>query len=373
VDEVNIVSASISKAMGAHRAIARVFAPVFRDLSTFDYQEHFRIDRMLSLEHLTALELANSLRDPGSIVIEQFARGSLEAREIVIREAGPLTDKKLVDLQLPSSVRVGTIRREQRMWIASANDHLQVGDGILVFSRPEDVPTIKSRFGQPVEHRRTVVIAGGGETGFHLARTLERERFKLLLLEANEDRCQFLARHLNHTEVVHADASRREVLKEERVGTAETFIACLGNDQNNILAGVEARDLGTPQIMAVISRPDYAQVVGKLGIDVAVSEREVMARQIMSFLQKGNVVRRQTLPGGNIELIELDVTEGSHGTQTTLAESTLPAHCLLVALFRKEFVRIPTATDQLKGGDRIVLLVEDHDADGVIGYFSDKV
>ncbi|MGI9517459.1 MAG: NAD-binding protein, partial [Pirellulaceae bacterium] len=42
VDEVNIVSASISKAMGAHRAIARVFAPVFRDLSTFDYQEHFR-------------------------------------------------------------------------------------------------------------------------------------------------------------------------------------------------------------------------------------------------------------------------------------------------------------------------------------------
>ncbi|MEE9603766.1 MAG: NAD-binding protein, partial [Thermoguttaceae bacterium] len=53
-DEVNIVSASMSKAMGARRAVSRVYAPVFRDLSTFDYQRHFGIDRLLSLEHLTA-------------------------------------------------------------------------------------------------------------------------------------------------------------------------------------------------------------------------------------------------------------------------------------------------------------------------------
>jgi hypothetical protein len=41
-DEVNLVAASMAKGMGARRSIARVFAPVFRDLSTFDYQRHFR-------------------------------------------------------------------------------------------------------------------------------------------------------------------------------------------------------------------------------------------------------------------------------------------------------------------------------------------
>ena len=60
-DEVNIVAASMAKAMGVRRSIARVYSPVFRDLSTFDYQRHFGIDRMLSLEHLTAMELALSL------------------------------------------------------------------------------------------------------------------------------------------------------------------------------------------------------------------------------------------------------------------------------------------------------------------------
>ena len=44
-DEINLVSASMAKAMGARRTIARVFGPIFRDRSTFDYERHFCIDR----------------------------------------------------------------------------------------------------------------------------------------------------------------------------------------------------------------------------------------------------------------------------------------------------------------------------------------
>ena len=68
-DEVNLVGASMAKAMGARRSIARVYAPVFRDLSTFDYQRHFGIDRLLSLEHLSATELARNIRNPGSVIV----------------------------------------------------------------------------------------------------------------------------------------------------------------------------------------------------------------------------------------------------------------------------------------------------------------
>ena len=45
-DEVNLVGASMGAAMGARRSVARVYAPVFRDLSTFDYRRHFGIDRL---------------------------------------------------------------------------------------------------------------------------------------------------------------------------------------------------------------------------------------------------------------------------------------------------------------------------------------
>ncbi len=369
-DEVNIVAASMSRAMGARRSIARVYSPVFRDLSTFDYQYHFGIDRLMSLEHLTALELAHNLRDPGSIVLEQFARGELEVHEVVVNEKSSVVGKSLRQLDLPGSVRIGTIKRDGKMWIARADDPLVVGDRLLVFSRPEDIANIKSLFRQAQEHRRRVVIAGGGETGFHLARTLERERFRVTLMESSLERSQFLANNLSQTSVVNCDATRREVLQEERVGSADAFIACSGNDENNILTCVEARDLGAETIMAVVGRPDYAQVVGKLGIDVAVSEREVMARQILSFLQEGNVVRRQPLPGGGIELIELDLNASAPSLGQPLRELDMPAHCLLVALIRQEFIRVPTASDQLQPQDRVILLVEEHDADEAIRYLA---
>ncbi|MFW5693059.1 MAG: NAD-binding protein, partial [Thermoguttaceae bacterium] len=46
-DEANLIGASIAKGMGTRRAVARVRSPIFRDVSTFDYQRHFGIDRLL--------------------------------------------------------------------------------------------------------------------------------------------------------------------------------------------------------------------------------------------------------------------------------------------------------------------------------------
>ena len=86
-DEGNMIAASMAKAMGARRAIARVYAPVFRDLSTFDYQRHFHIDRLLSLEHLAAMELARKIREPGSMAVENFAHGDIEMQELAVTKS----------------------------------------------------------------------------------------------------------------------------------------------------------------------------------------------------------------------------------------------------------------------------------------------
>ena len=83
-DEVNIVAASMAKELGARRSIARVFAPAFHDLSTFDYQRHFNIDSLLSLEQLSAFELARAIRNPDAIPLEHFARGQLEVYEVEV-------------------------------------------------------------------------------------------------------------------------------------------------------------------------------------------------------------------------------------------------------------------------------------------------
>ena len=295
------------------------------------YQRHFHIDRLLSLEHLSAMELVRKIREPGSLAVENFAHGDIEMQELAVTKSTAAVGVPLKDLRLPRGVRIGSILRD-----------------------------VKSRFESEPPQKRGIVIAGGGETGYHLARVLEGPRFAIVLMEADLARCEFLASHLKHTTVVNCDAQRRADLEEERVGSADVFVACTGEDENNIMACVEAKELGAKMTAALVSRPDYANVVEKLGIDETVSPREVVSKQILGFLNSGPVVfRNPLLAGGGIEILEVEVVEDAPITEHVLAGVELPAQCLIAAVIKESFVQVPGADDRLKPGDTVLLLVAD--------------
>ncbi|MGY8749057.1 MAG: Trk system potassium transporter TrkA [Pirellulales bacterium] len=369
-DEINIIAASMAKRMGVPRVVARIYAPVFRDLSSFDYLRHFGIDRMLSLEHLTAMELARGIREPGSVVVEQFARGGLEVQEFIVGQEGKLTRNTLRDIGISSNVRVGTIQREKRIWIASADDQLCIGDKVTVFCRPEDMKSVRALFKTGTSQTRRIVIAGGGETGFHLARTLERESFKVTIIEQDERRCIALANMLESTSVINAIATDPETLEEQRVGNADIFVACTGDDEDNLVMAVKSNELGAKKVMCTIGRADYASVTKRLGIDVAVSSRDVMAKQISSYLHQGIVISRVKMEGGLINVIEVDVMEGSPATKSILAEIGIPERCLIVAVIQLDYVRVPGAKDRLTANDTVILIVEDDVVESTLSIFS---
>ena len=370
-DEVNIVAASMAKALGARRSIARVYAPALSDLSTFDYQSHFNIDRLLSLEQLSAIALARAIRNPDAIPLEHFARGQLEVYEMEVSAGAEGTNKKLREIKLSGGVRIGSISREGRKWLASGEDELHTGDRISLVGMPDAVASAKAVFAADSQSskRQRVMIAGGGETGLHLAGQLSTNEYRITLLEREADRCERLARLLPDVTIVHANANRRSVLEDEGGGTVDYFVACTGSDESNIMAGVEARELGASRVMAVVDRSDYANVVGKLGIDRVVSEREVVAKQILGYLNEGAVISQSRLPNGAIGVYELEISEGARVTTATLAELPLPGRCLIMGIQRDSFIHVPTASDTLRPGDIIVALIDLEHVDDCLQLF----
>jgi trk system potassium uptake protein TrkA len=371
-DEANLVGASLAKAMGSRRAVARVYAPIYRDYSTFDYRRHFRIDRLLSLEHLAALELARAIRRTEVSLIESLVPSELEIQEIAIEEPVPAVGVSLKDLALPKGVRVGSIFRNGRWFIAGADDVVAVGDRVILIGTRDEVAGVHNLFGVKHAHLR-VVIAGGGETGYHLAQILDTRDFSVVLLESNRDRCDFLAAHLERITVVHGDAQQRSVLEEEHVGDADVFVACTGDDEDNIIACVEALELGVRRAMAIVARPDYANVVHKLGIEVAISPRMVLARQVRSFLTRGPVVSRIPLAErSGIFVLEIEVPEQAPSTRTVLAQLALPPQALVAAIVRESYVWTPGADDRILPGDTVVVLAHDSALEEVVQLFSEE-
>ncbi len=359
VDEVNILAASMAKAMGARRVAARVYTDVFFDQSSFDYQDHFRIDRLLSVERFTAMELVRHIREPGAMLIDNFARGELEMEDLFITKDSPVTDKPLMEMRLPSEVRIAAINRGGNVSIATAQDRIVPGDRITLLGKREDVEKVKKLFHTQSFKPQTVVIGGCGETGFHLALILQNRGYKVIVLENDRDRCDAVMNALRKSTVICHDARKRIHLEEDHVGEADVFIACTPEDEDNILACVEAASIGTKNIMAVVNRPDYANIIDRLGITCSVSSRNVVAKQVQAMMNTGAVISRNSqIFGRGIDVIELEVLEGAPITGDMLRNVPLPAKSIIGAVIRSGSAQVPTADFQFRAGDIAIVLAQ---------------
>ncbi|APZ93137.1 Trk system potassium transporter TrkA [Fuerstiella marisgermanici] len=368
-DEVNLVSASIAREMGASRCVARVFNPIFRDKSTFDYQRHFKVDRLISLEHLTALELAKHIRSTSVLAVESFARGGVDVHGIQVGRKAKAVGVPLHQLNLPQTVRVGLIVNAERSVIPGGYDAVQPGDHVTLIGTHGELEKIASLFEDRASESPRVVIAGGGEIGLNLARLLERTRCRVTVMEQDPDRCDFIAERLPRCTVLHADVKSRADLEEARVGKSDVFVACTGRDEENIVCGVESKELGSKRLLTIVRSPDYANVLERLGIDVAVSPREAMARQIMGLVGKGPVRERSPIIGDTAEVWEVEIRKGVPATKAPLRDLSLP-QSLVAAIERGDYVKVPNADDQLKAGDTAILLVQKQSEAEILKMFS---
>ncbi|MBQ9873215.1 MAG: Trk system potassium transporter TrkA [Thermoguttaceae bacterium] len=372
-DETNLLGGCVAKAMGSRRVAARVYAPEFRDVGSFDYRRQFNIDRLLSIEYLTAMEIARRVREPGAMLIEHFACGELEMQDVVITKETAATGKPLSELKLPPEARVGAINRDGVVTIASASDHIEVGDRVtLLGSRPQ-VESAKKTFQTQSINKRDVAIIGGGETGLYVASVLERRNYNATIFERDRVRCEFLASRLKKTTVVCGDGRRRDVLDERRVGEGDVFIACAGDDEYNIMACVEAMELGASYLLAVVRHQDYASVVGKLGINEVVSPFEVVERQVEGLMHKGALVfQNSTLLGGPIEVVELELEENSPMLDAPLKDLGVPRPTLIAAVIRDNNVLIPNANFEFRPYDTVVAIAMPENIEALVNLCENK-
>ena len=373
-DSTNLVASRVCKAMGARRVIARVFSPELRSSTSFDYLRYFDIDRLLSIEYLTAVELTRRIREPGAMLIEHFACGSLEMQDVVVtNKKSKLTNRPLHDLKLPPEVRVAAIKRRDRITIATASDRLLPDDHATLIGAREQVENVKSQLMERKSARQNVVVVGGGEIGFNVASVLAARNYNVKIIERRRDRCDFLTSRLKTATVICGDGRRKNFLDEQNVGRADAFIACAGDDEYNILSCVEAREIGAKKSLAVVANPDYASVVGKLGVDEAVSPFAVVGRQAEGLTREGALVfQNSELFSGPIDVLELEVASDSAVTYAPLKDLQFPKPTLLAAVIRENAALTPNASFEFKAKDQVVALTMEENISGVVGLFESK-
>ena len=200
-----------------------------------------------------------------------------------------------------------------------------------------------------------VIIAGAGKVGWNLARELIAKDREVTLIESDHTRYRVVEEELEHA-VQYGDATE---LERAGIQRADLVIAVTGDDEDNIVICQVAREkYGVQRIVARVNNPRNLQHFKLLGIQPAVSATDLILRLIEHEVPEYGLIQLLALEEEHLEIIELEVGEGSEAAGRRVQEIDLPDGSLIISVLRGGSGFVPKVDSVIEAGDQVLLILD---------------
>lgn len=221
------------------------------------------------------------------------------------------------------------------------------------------------RMKRQLDHlEKHVIICGLGRMGLELAQRLETAGKTFVAIEQNGDILEDVRQHHPHWLVLHGDATSMDLLKDARVDRAETLVAALSSDADNLYLLLNAKEVAPDaHLIARAESSTGARRLSQLGVNHIVTPVEIGARRISNLILSPHLVEFMdniaSTHGQSVQIYTYQVSEGDRLCGKALNALEIPhrAHLLVVSIESAEgTMRFgPQADTVLKSGDRLFL------------------
>jgi len=220
-----------------------------------------------------------------------------------------------------------------------------------------------------------IVIAGGGEIGFYLAKLLEQEYKNIVLIDTQKENLKSVEINLGIA-TIHGDSSSYNTLKEAGVDSCDYFIGFTSTESVNILSCILAKKIGAKHTIARISNMEY--ILNKdtinlklYGIDDIISPEFLAAKEIEQILKEPSLTESVEIEDGKLKIfgLYLDVNSGIIGK--TLAESAIynpDGSFMIAAIHRSGNTIIPNGKTVFEEGDYLYFVTSNQTARKILDY-----
>jgi trk system potassium uptake protein TrkA len=362
-DEVNMIACQVAHTLfNVPTKIARVRAqsylePFYRDLFARD---QLPIDVVISPEIEVGEMVLRRLALPGAVETVRFADDRVIVIGILCEEECPVVDtplRQLTELFPDLGAVVTGVYRNGRLFVPRSDDSLLVGDLVYVVAQREQVRRTLVIFGHEEPKATRVVIAGGGNIGFYVARELEKREpaTRVKIIEHERGRAMGIADQLRRAVVLNGSALDQEILVEADIEDADTMVALTNDDQANIIACVMAKTLGCTRNLSLINNASYPVFAHALGIDAYVNPRAVTISRVLRHVRRGRIESVHSLQNGSAEVIEAEALETSPLVGRPLRALGLPDGIRVGAIYRGGKAVTPTGDTTIRAHDRVII------------------
>ncbi|MBN1195779.1 MAG: NAD-binding protein [Candidatus Aminicenantes bacterium] len=216
-----------------------------------------------------------------------------------------------------------------------------------------------------------VIIVGGGKTLYFLCRSFTAKGHHVSIISPDREECVQLARQLPAT-VIHGDGSDSGILKEAGSLDADALLAITQNDHDNlVICQLGSLKFGIPKILALANDPDNTEVFEKLGV-ASFSTANIVGSLIEQRAAMEQITNLLPVSDGRVIVTEILVAENSPITGRLLKDADLPGNALIAVIVRDNKPIIPSGTDHVLAGDRIVLITLPENHGPTLKMFTDE-
>ena len=379
-DEINMLICQIAYSIfNIPKKIARIRSQDYLNpkFTRVYNKENLPIDVIISPEIEIARSIQRKLEAPGALDSVPFAEKQIKLLEILIKDNCKLIGLKLNELtnKFPNlDANIIAIIREDKSFIPKKTDQIKENDKIYVIINSSQMAETLEAFGHTEKISKKILIIGGGNIGYNLAKNIEDtlEGVRVKIVEKDKLRSEYLANELNNTIVINGNGLDEEVLSEANLDEAETVLALTNDDEDNLMVSVlvekfakDQKDIEDKRTMALINKPNYSLLQSSLKIDDLIDPRMNTVSSILKHIHKGTIENAYTISNGEYEVIEAEIIESSELINKELKNSNLPEEIRIGAVLRNKKVIIPKSDFVFKKDDQIVLIVK-KDAIGVV-------
>ncbi|MDX5363072.1 MAG: Trk system potassium transporter TrkA [Pseudazoarcus pumilus] len=341
-DQINLCACRVAKTVfNVPTRIARLRSGEFVDHPELLAADNFAVDFSICPEQIVTDYIRHLISFPEALQVLEFAEGAVSLIGVQAFEGGPLVGHPLKALRyhLPNiDARIAAIYRNGEALIPEGDTLIVPGDEVFCLAATVHIRQVMRELRRSDHPMRRIMIAGGGNIGFRLARSIERD-CNVKLLELDKRRAQFLAGSLDHTLVLRSDATDEGLLENENIDGMDLFAALTNDDEDNIMSASLAKRMGARRTLALINRKSYVDLVQGGPIDIAISPAQISIGTLLAHVRRGDVVAVHSLRRGAAEALEI-VARGdrkhSRVVDRPIEDIPLPRGVTIGAIVRNE-------------------------------------
>ncbi len=369
-DEINMVACQMAHTFfKIQRKIARLRSedflnPIWRDLYN---AENMPIDLIISPELEVARAIERQLKAPGAFDVVPFINDEIELLSLIVHSNCPLIDTSLTsihelfqkntddDKNLRASI-IG-INRNEKLFIPKKNDTLLEGDNVYIVTDKRHVIRTLSAFGLNEKPIEKIIIVGGGNIGFNLAKDIEihHANISTCIIENNNERAKFIADQLTNTLVLNGDGLDQSILDEANIREANMLLALTNDDETNLIISAVAKKNNCDSL-TLVNNSDYNKLKDLLGLSKVVDPRMITVSKILKHIHKGKIESAYTIGNNQAEIIHAQALSSSSLINKTIEESKLPRGIRLGLIKKENKIIVPDKQTKIEANDEVIFI-----------------